>query len=415
MKEVDVAVIGGGISGLCCTKSILESGYSCLLVEGGDEIGGCLRTDTVDGFLLDRGFQIYLTAYEEPKAFLDLAALNLQRFERGALVRRGEEFVELLDPWRHPLAAPKMLFNGFGSLRDKFLMVRLRQRALSGTVPELFERSATSTFFFLREFGFSTEWIDGFFRPFFGSIFLEGGLETSSRMFEYLFRMFAVGEAALPEKGIEAIPQQLKAQLPEGTVRLHTKVRALEDGKLAVDRGEKVKARKIVVATGAAAARRLVPALPEVEYRAVTCLYYSAPQVPLEKPYLVIDASEGSLISNLSIPSLVQRSYAPEGLHLVSVTVLGLPAAEDKELERAIRQQLFDWYGAPVREWKHLRTYRIAQALPALPPHGGVAEQFLRYDDTFLVGDYFGNASLEGAMLSARVGAQAVVEALRRE
>jgi phytoene dehydrogenase-like protein len=411
VKEVDVVIIGGGVSGLCTARLLGEAGLSCVLAEASDKIGGCLRTDLVDGFLLDRGFQVYLTAYSEPSRYFDVSALGLKSFINGALVRREGAIKEILDPWSYPLVAPRMFFNGIGSLRDKFLLLRLRRHALSGSVAELFERPATSTFYYLRKMGFSEEIVEEFFRPFFGAVFLDNALETSSRMFEYVFRLFATGQAALPNGGMAAVTQEIAKGLPEGTIRLRTKVRSIEDGKASVERGEKLKGRHFVVATGGKETARLCSVAPAVEYRSVCCLYYAASQSPVEKPLLVLGSDEGSLISSVAVPSLVNDSYAPAPSHLIATTVLGAPAVDDKELERLVRKQLFDWFGAVVREWKHLRTYRIADALPSVPATSGLPESFTHCGGLYLVGDYFGNASIEGAMLSARGAVEAILQA----
>ncbi|MFN8709921.1 MAG: FAD-dependent oxidoreductase, partial [Planctomyces sp.] len=82
-----VVIVGGGLAGLTCAKTLVRAGIETILLEASDEVGGRVRTDEVDGFLLDRGFQVLLTAYPEAKQQLDYSALQLQAFEPGSLIR----------------------------------------------------------------------------------------------------------------------------------------------------------------------------------------------------------------------------------------------------------------------------------------------------------------------------------------
>ena len=83
----DVAIVGAGLAGLTCAQDLTRAGLQCTVVEATDGVGGRVRTDAVDGFLLDRGFQILLSAYPQVKQRLDTAALDIGDFEPGALVR----------------------------------------------------------------------------------------------------------------------------------------------------------------------------------------------------------------------------------------------------------------------------------------------------------------------------------------
>ena len=67
--------------------------------------------------------------------------------------------------------------------------------------------------------------IQTFFKPFFSGIFLEPNLDTSSRMFEFVYKMFGEGLAVLPKAGIQAISNQLKDNLKKTKILLNTKVR----------------------------------------------------------------------------------------------------------------------------------------------------------------------------------------------
>jgi phytoene dehydrogenase-like protein len=194
--DVVVVVVGAGLAGLCCAREVAAAGLTVRVLEAGDGVGGRVRTDVVDGYRLDRGFQILLTAYPEVAASLDVVALDLRVFDPGSLVWTGGGFDRVADPLRDPRAILSTLTAAIGSPLDKARVGLLRQR-LVGTDPvDLLRRPDRSTADALRAAGFSTRMVDRFFRPLLGGIQLDLELATSARMYEVIFRTLAVGDAA---------------------------------------------------------------------------------------------------------------------------------------------------------------------------------------------------------------------------
>lgn len=216
----DVLIVGAGLSGLCCARQLRQQGVRCLVLEASSGVGGRIRTDIVDGFRLDRGFQVFLTSYPEAKAILDYQALDLKPFLPGALIRYDGRFHEMTDPWRRPSSAIRSLFSPIGSITDKFRIARFRSRLLRGSIYDRFRDPETTSLQALQDAGFSPSIIERFFRPFLGGIFLDSELRTSSRMLNFVFRMFSLGKACLPAEGMEAIPRQLAAALSPDSIRL---------------------------------------------------------------------------------------------------------------------------------------------------------------------------------------------------
>lgn len=400
----DVLIVGAGLAGLCAARTLQAAGRTFTVLESADAVGGRIRTDIVSGFRLDRGFQVLLDAYPEAATVLDYAALDLKAFLPGALVRYDGRFHEVSDPWRRPLAAVGSLGNPIGTLADKLKVASIRQRTLQGTVEERFRWPETTTINTLRQAGLSDAIIDRFFRPFLGGVFLEPELKTSSRMFEFVFRMFSTGNAVVPALGMEEIPKQIAASLPAGSIRLNTRAIEVTPGHVRLDNGETLRARSIIVATEGPAAARLLGKMP-VDGQPVTCMYFSAPTPPISEPILVLNGDGQGPINNLCVPSVLSPSYAPAGQSLISVTSLSNAG------ESAVLDQLEAWFGSPVTDWQHLRTYRIAYALPnqVVPALAVPEREVRRGPGLFVCGDHVDNASINGAMVSGRRAAQALL------
>jgi phytoene dehydrogenase-like protein len=411
----DAVVVGAGLAGLSCALELQRRGVTTTILEASDAPGGRVRTDTVDGFLLDRGFQILLTAYPEAQRSLDYAALDLRAFYPGALVHAEGKFRRLADPLRKPSDLIESIFSPVATLSDKVKIAELILKLKSGPLERVFDEPEVETIDYLREHHFSDKVIERFFRPFFGGVFHDRDLRKSSRMFRFVMRMFAEGDAAIPAKGMGQISAQLASRLKPGSVRTGTRVERLDNGAVTLSTGEIVRARQIVVASeGPEACRLLGDALPPVESNAVTCLYFAAEKAPIDEAALVLDGDGNGPVNNLCVPSLASEHYAPPGAHLVSATVIGNPTDSDAALEHAARAQLASWFGAQVNSWRALRTYRIHHAQPALIPPAidpHVRASRIR-PGVHVAGDHRATSSINGAMLSGRLAAQNVAHDL---
>ena len=413
MAKYDVLIVGAGLAGLCCARELHRHGVSFKILEASDGVGGRVRTDEVDGFLLDRGFQVLLTAYPEAQRVLDYDALRLRSFYDGALVRFDGDFHRVADPLRDPLAAPKTTLSPIGTLADKLRVLKLRQSVRHPDLDDLWERDEIATRQALvQRYGFSESMLKRFFEPFLGGILLDGDLGTSSRAFEFYFRMFTEGQTVVPANGMQRIPEQIADALPDHSVQLNTRVQHAGPGTLTFEDGHTHKAAAIVVATDGPELAYVLDGFDPPASRSVLCLYYAAPEAPTDDPILVLDGEQNGPVNNLAVMTNVSAAYSSDDRALVSVSVVGNPSHPDAEVENRVRVQLRRWYGEAVDAWTHLKSYRIVHAQPAQPP-GALSppERPARLTNgLYLAGDHRTNASINGAMRSGRRAAEAVLK-----
>ena len=404
-SSADVVVIGAGLAGLAAARTIQSSGHSVIVVEASDAVGGRVRTDNVDGFLLDRGFQVILTAYPELDTQVDMDALDVQAFDPGAMVWRNGRGHVVSDPFRKPLTLGSTAFAPIGTVFDKVRIVALRARVLRRSSPSLLGGQDVSTDVALRTFGFSSRMIDRFFRPLFGGIQLDPYLATSRRMFDVIFRSLSQGQSVVPSRGMEELPRQIASHLSPGSIVLNSRVKELRDTTVVLESGSTISARAIVVATEGPTASALL-GLPTVESRTVGCVYFAADKLPTHKKLVVLDGTGKGPVLNVAVMSNVAPSYAPPEKHLI---VAALPGVCTGDLEVISREQLRNWWGPQVDSWKHIKTYAITHGGPVQKPPFAPKQRVNLGNGRFVCGDHRDTGSIQGALFSGRRCGEAVI------
>jgi phytoene dehydrogenase-like protein len=411
----DVFIVGGGLAGLCCARTLQAKGVRFQILEASDGIGGRVRTDEVDGYLLDRGFQVLLTAYPEAKRLLDFGRLELKSFAPATISCYAGRRNKFVDPWRTPGVWKETLRSELGTLGDKLRIARLRRRLQNSSIEEIFAGPDRSTKDALESARFSQQMISRFLRPFLGGILLDSELRSSSRMYEFVFKMMSEGNAALPSRGMGAIPAQLAERFPADAVRLNARVEELHENELKLSGGELLGSRAIVVAADGPSAARLIGEV-EPASRSVTCFYYVAEEAPATDPVLFLNGDGAGPVNHFAVISNVAPSYAPEGKHLISTTVLGTHKLTEMQLSGFIIAQMKNWFGKVAGSWQLLRGYGLTHAQPQQFP--GALEPPQRpvrvRPGVYVCGDHRDNASIEGAMVSGRRAGEAVLADLSR-
>jgi hypothetical protein len=410
MTSHDVVVVGAGLAGLAAAIRLRERGHHPRVLERSDGPGGRVRTDEVDGFLLDRGFQILLKAYPTAQDMLDYDDLHLRSFDAGSMVRIDDRFHRVADPFRSPGDAFGTVRAPIGSVKDKRTILKFRNRIRKPDVEDLFVAKETTALQRLRDEGFSEKMIDRFLRPLFSGIALDPELGFSSRSLEFIFRMLSEDDAAVPSAGMGQIPRQLAERIPADAIRYDTEVTEVGEHHVVVD-GSRIESGAVIVATDAVDAARLTGGeVGDPGTNAVTTWWFAADEAPLKRPLIVLNGTGRGPVNNLAVLSQVSPGYSPDERSLVAVSTPSVGVAE-----AAVRANLTEWYGPVVDDWTTLRVDAIERAQPRQNV-GEDPDQSVRLaSGLFVAGDHRQHASINGALVSGCRAADAVAARLCRD
>ena len=404
----DVVIVGAGLAGLSASRYLTAAGFDVHVLEASDGVGGRVRTDHVDGFTLDRGFQILLTAYPELKKQFDVDALNLQPFDPGALVWINGKGKVFSDPLRRPKSFVATAVAPIGSVVDKIRLATLRLSVTRGNGAALLSHPDITTAKMLSGRGFSPKMIQRFFTPLVGGIQLDPQLTASRRMFDVVFRMLNQGDAVVPAAGMSAISEQLASHTPAEKIHLNTRVANVTSQSVITESGHTISSKAVIVAVEGPAAAKLTGIAP-VQSRSVSCVYFASNSAPTDKKLIILDGTGKGPVLNIAVMSNIAPSYAPVGQHLIAAA---LPGCIGDDIEDIARQQLQAMFGAQVESWRHLRTYRIEHGQPdQSPPFNPKKKQKLD-NGIFVCGDHRDTASSQGALYSGRRCADSVKDSL---
>ncbi|HET9077342.1 MAG TPA: NAD(P)/FAD-dependent oxidoreductase [Acidimicrobiales bacterium] len=405
---IDAVVVGAGLAGLSAALELVSAGLEVTVLEASDAVGGRVRTDAVDGFRLDRGFQVLNTAYPAAAALLDFDRLELRRFTKGAVVRHGGRAHRLADPRSDWRSAPDTLASPLLPWADKAAIAAFSAWCGYAPVARLVAGEDSTAAEALHRDRIGPPGVERFLRPFLTGVLLEPDLATSARFVRLVWRTFVRGQVTVPAAGMQAIPEQMAARLPAGTVRLGARVAAVTDRGVTLTGGEDVDAPTVVVATDGSTACRLLPGLTPPQWNGVTTFYHALQAAPVEEPILLLDADHPDLIANTVVMTAAAPRYSSDGRVLVSTSVVG-PRRADPNLDRAVTGRLAELYGLAPDDFQPVAAYRIDRAQPATPPPLSLRRPVRVGAGRYVCGDWRDTSSIQGALVSGRRAARAVL------
>jgi len=402
-KKCIIHIIGAGISGLTAAKVLEEKGFYPIVLEATGRVGGRVKTDVVNGHQMDHGFQVLLTGYPAAQRYLNYEKLNLQKIAPGAAIFKNKKQKIIGDPLRDLFFLLPTLLSGIGNFQDKIKILQLNAELKKKSLLAIFSTPTEKTSTYLTKFGFSKNMISDFFKPFFSGIFLETKLETSSRMFEFVYKMFGEGYATIPKSGMEAIPKQLLKQLKKTTFKYNTKVAEVNEGEIVLEDQTKIKSHYTLIATQA---NRLLPHLnrQSISWKSCVNFYFETDKRTIKKPLIGLIAQQSSLVNNIFYTtSIATKTRAKK--ELLSVTVIDTQNLSKETLLKQVKKELKELCGIDVGQL--IKQYTIPMALPnlanlthELDPIDTQVENTL-----FVAGDTLLNASLNAAFIAGEMAA----------
>ncbi len=421
-----ILVVGAGAAGLTCARTLLRAGADVTVLEASDGVGGRVRSDVVDGFTLDRGFQVLFTAYPAARRQLEYGRLDLRRFEPGALIAQGAHRQTLSDPFRDPAAVVASVLTPIVSMGDKLRTALLSEELKRTPIDAIMNAPDETTEAYLYRRCFSRRFVDNFARPFFGGVFLDRSLETSAKAFRFDWKMLSKGETVIPARGIGAITDQLAEELVAAdAIRLETRVSEItRDGAtgcatgVRTERGETMGADAVVVATAAPEAARLTGDRTPLGAVGTVCLYFAGSAPVYHGRKLVLHANRDVFVNNIAQLTNVAPDLAPPGEHLLSVTVLGVPDLPDAALWGRAEADLRRMFAGDktaldaLAALRPLRLYRIPYAQFAQPPgvYARLPSNQSRIPGVVLAGEFTTASSLNAALRSGEKAAALVLQ-----
>ena len=405
-----IHIIGAGISGLITAQILENHGYHPTIIEATATVGGRVKSDIINGYTLDHGFQVLLTSYPAAKKYLDYKALDLQELLPGATIFKNGKSQTIGDPLRKISLLIPTLLSSIGTVSDKIKILKLNTLLKKKKIAAIFKTQETTTLQYLKDFGFSNEIITEFFIPFFSGIFLETELETSSRMFEFVYKMFGDGLAVIPKNGIQAIPNQLKNNLKNTTFKFNTPVKEVKDKHIILTDNKTIASHITIIATDASS---LISNLKnqETHWKSCDTLYFETKKSVLKKPLIGLISDKNALINNIFYHTSVATS-TKTAKELLSVTIIKDHQLEEEVFIKEVVAELRSKCG--ILDVTFLKRYQIKKALPKLTNlQYEISSTETKLKSTiFLAGDQLLNGSLNAAMISGERAAMGVIQNL---
>lgn len=416
MNHFDVIVVGAGMTGLSTAYFLEKQGYKVAVFEADSEVGGRVRTDVLDGFQLDRGIHFFQSSYPEASKLLDYNALELKNIYPGTLIYKDNKFNVLSNPIKNVSDLFPNLIGGFATLKDRMKLVSLLTQMNTFSEQYILQLEDISALEYLEKKGFSSTFIDSFFRPFIGAVFCDNSLQLSSRLLCYVLKYFTLTQLSLPKNGIGSIPKNIANRFKTTKVFLNSKVKETTKDGIILANGDIYFADKIVLTTTPSDIQKISGNDSFCKrFHHVSCLYFSATSPPISKPIIMLNGEKNGIVNHLFVPSNLHPSYAPNGLHLIGISTLESSKYDDDELLDLCMAQMIEWFGVKANTWTHLKTYHISKALPQINQLNNI-QYFKSLDENIIVtGDHLSFGSMNTVIRGGRETANYIHKQLSKK
>jgi phytoene dehydrogenase-like protein len=406
-RSAPVVIVGAGLAGLACAQRLTRAGIDVTVLEASAAVGGRVRTDVIDGYRCDRGFQLINPAYPALKEVVDLVELDLRAFDAGVVVAHGSQRWTLADPRREPARLLATVRAPLGSTADKLRFAAWAAESLLPVRRQLAEpdRALADD---LDSAGVTGPLRTGVLEPFLAGVLAERDGSTSARFTKLLVRSFLLGTPSVPSLGMARLPELLAASLPATAVHFGATVSSVIDGGVRTTDDE-IPARAVVVATDPRTAASLT-GQPPMSMKPLTTFWHTCAEPPTRHRLLHIDADRRGPVVNTAVMTTVTPTYAPAGQCLIATTTLG--ADGSAQAEEAARRHAGQIYGVDSHPWELIFTHVIKEALPVQAPPLQIRQPVALSDRLFVAGDHRDTASIQGALVSGRRAARAVLAQL---
>ena len=402
LSSPEFVVVGAGLAGLTAAKVLSQSGREVLLLEKSDGVGGRVRTDQYKDFLLDRGFQVLLTAYPELPKHLNLSLLRLHSFESGATIFSDGHFSKVGDPFRNVSSIMSTAFTKTIGMQDKIKLLKLRNSLIGRKKIYFQQKDDKRILETFEELGFTSKAINSFFKPLVGGIQLDPSLSGSTRLCFLVLKMLFIGDAAIPSRGMGAISEQLSKQINESSIRLTSTVDKVEGKKVILESGESFLPSNLIIATEGPATAKLLGQESPLS-RSVSCIYFSASQAPSSSKAILLNGEKNGPALNVAIMSNISPSYSKNGKALIAVAI---PDTIKPDSMENVLIQMRKWFGDSVDSWEHIKTYSIEHGQPDLRPGDPFRKSIKNSEGVYICGDHRDTPSIQGALVSGRRAAE---------
>ena len=377
-------VIGAGLAGLSAALTLQEAGADVTVLDASDRVGGRVGSDLIDGFILDRGFQLVNLNYPEIKRWGIGEELDFKLAPRSVRVSYDQSHVTLGDPRNSPFS---IFSNYSGSLASKvgFLKYLLTAPRANESVEEHLLRRGTSDLY------------SKVLKPFLQGVFLADPARVSAVVGREVIGTFISGRSGVPANGVAVLPQVLAKRV--ANLQLNTRVEEIRGNLLVTNHGE-ITAQKVILATDLTTAGQLLGATQVTPLLSSTTWYHTTDIAPSDSAQLALDSQNRGPVVNSIVVSNLSANYAPAGQSLISSTTISHAS------ESEVRRHLALLWGTSTADWRFLAKYEIHSALPLFAPGAQKIQSSLMSDNIYRAGDYLTAPSQNGAMLSGRLAAQ---------